>query len=108
MLFKGPFPQKNIGDDIFVDQKCVPHGTYVMFPTADIHDNQVVSIGSQMNSTLRTSLLMQFTRLGGTPPVVVCPGKRAKQITMKIIVRVEEFQSSSQIRCLGCVRLMEL
>ncbi|KAG2125865.1 cytochrome P450 [Suillus cothurnatus] len=93
MLFKGPFLRKNTGGDIFVDQKRVPHGTYVMFPTADVHDNTCFYPAPKKFNPENFSADAVHERqqhgitfLGWGAGRHVCPGRKAAQITMKIVV----------------------
>ncbi|KAG2074823.1 cytochrome P450 [Suillus decipiens] len=93
MLFKGPFLRKNVGSDIFVDQKRVPHGTYVMFPTADLHDNPCFypepdKFNPENFSVDAVHKRQQHgtTFLGWGAGRHACLGKRVAKITMKIIV----------------------
>ncbi|KAG2069970.1 cytochrome P450 [Suillus decipiens] len=93
MLFTCPFLRKNVGDDIFVDQKCVPHGVYVMFPTADLHGNPCFypepNKFNPENFSAGAVLKRQqhgTTFLGWGAGHHVCPGRRAAQIIIKIIV----------------------
>ncbi|KAG2357185.1 cytochrome P450 [Suillus spraguei] len=92
MLFKGPLLRKNIGDDIFVDQKRVPHGAFVMFPTADIHDNPCFYPAPKEFNPENFSADAVHERqqhgttfLGWGSGRHVCPGRRVANITMKII-----------------------
>ncbi|KAG2072776.1 cytochrome P450 [Suillus decipiens] len=93
MLFKGPFLRKNIGDDIFVDQKRIPHGAYVMFPTADIHDNpcfypepKEFNPENFSDDAVHERQQHGTTFLGWGAGRHVCPGRRVANITMRIIV----------------------
>lgn len=93
MLFSCPFLRKNVGDDIFVDQKCVPHGVYVMFPTADLHGNSCFypepnKFNPENFSADAVHKRQQYgtTFLGWGAGRHVCPGRRAAQIIIKIIV----------------------
>lgn len=92
MLFKGPFIRRSVGD-IFVDQKHIPHGTYIMFPTADLHENAAFySTPQEFNPEHFSADAIQERRRHGTTFLGwgagrhMCAGRRAAQMLMKIIV----------------------
>ncbi|KAG1741602.1 cytochrome P450, partial [Suillus lakei] len=93
MLFKGPFMRRSMGGDIFVDQKRIPHGTYIMFPTGDLHDNAYFySTPKEFNPEHFSADAVQERQQHGTTFLGwgagrhVCAGKRAAQMLMKITI----------------------
>ncbi|KAG1809950.1 cytochrome P450 [Suillus plorans] len=91
MLFKGPFIRRSV-EDMFVDQKHIPRGTYVMFPTADLHYNAAFySTPQEFNPEHFSAGAIQERRRHGTTFVGwgagrhMCAGRRAAQMLMKVI-----------------------
>lgn len=93
ILFKGPFIRQNIEGDIFVDQKRIPQGAYVLFPTGDVHDDaRFYSTPEKFNPEHFSTDAIDERRQHGITFVGwgagrhVCPGKRAAHATMKIVL----------------------
>ncbi|KAJ7572136.1 cytochrome P450 [Mycena floridula] len=92
LLFIGTFMRRNIGEDILVDGTRIKHGTYLMFPTADLHFNEDIFPDPTTFDPLRFTLENATKRnekginyLGWGAARHVCVGKRAAMLMMKMV-----------------------
>ncbi|KIJ58905.1 hypothetical protein HYDPIDRAFT_101775 [Hydnomerulius pinastri MD-312] len=93
MIFSGTFMRRNIGPDLTVDGTCISQGTFLMFPTGDLHFDETLFPDPYMFDPTRFSADGIEARkekginfLGWGAARHVCVGKRAAMMMMKTIV----------------------
>ncbi|KAF8521739.1 cytochrome P450 [Hysterangium stoloniferum] len=90
MIFTGTFMRQNIGDDIFVSGRRIKHGTFLMFPTGDLHFNPTFYPNPDVfDPTIFTAQAIEarhrhgVTFLGWGASRHVCVGRRTALLMMK-------------------------
>ncbi|KAH7917327.1 cytochrome P450 [Leucogyrophana mollusca] len=93
MIFTGTFMRRNVAEDIFVSGTRIAHGTFLMYPTADLHFDPSIYPSPHSFRPDRWSpeavedrKKMGITFLGWGAGRHVCVGKRTALLMMKMIV----------------------
>lgn len=95
LLFKGTFMRRNIGDDVYASGVCIENGTFLMYPTGDLHyDPTLYPDPNRFNPTrwdadaVADRKKYGITFLGWGAARHVCVGKRAARLMMRIITTI--------------------
>lgn len=93
LIFTGTFMRRNIGGELNVSGVSIPHGTYLMYPTADLHfDPRLFPDPNTFDPTRfnedaveeRKKIGISF--LGWGAARHTCVGKRAAFLMMRIVL----------------------